>query len=124
MGGLSRGGRGSLDATSFAGRLASPAPRPSRPSSSGSTACGGSGNKAPSDRDWERLARQLQGRLIRPGGAQYEALNRPSNSRYAGVQPQGIAVVAGAEDVRTCILWARDHEVEVVPRAGGHSYSG
>jgi FAD/FMN-containing dehydrogenase len=87
-------------------------------------ACGGRGNKGPSDRDWERLSRQLQGRLIRPGGAQYEALNRPSNTRYAHVRPQGIAVVAGAEDVRTCILWARDHDVEVVPRAGGHSYSG
>jgi FAD/FMN-containing dehydrogenase len=32
--------------------------------------------------------------------------------------------VAGAEDVRTSIMWARDHGVQVVPRAGGHSYSG
>jgi FAD/FMN-containing dehydrogenase len=87
-------------------------------------ACGGTGKKAPSDKDWERLAKQLQGRLVRPGGAEYETLNRPSNTRYAHVKPQGIAVVAGAEDVRRSILWAGEHDVQVVPRAGGHSYSG
>lgn len=87
-------------------------------------ACGGSGNKAPSEKDWERFAKQLQGRLVRPGGSGYDALNRPSNLRYANVQPQGIAVVAGAEDVKTSIEFARDHGLEVVPRAGGHSYSG
>jgi FAD/FMN-containing dehydrogenase len=87
-------------------------------------ACGGTGKTSPSDKDWQRLARQLQGRLVRPGGAEYETLNRPSNTRYADVKPQGIAVVTGAEDVRRSILWAREHDVEVVPRAGGHSYAG
>jgi hypothetical protein len=87
-------------------------------------ACGGTGKKEPTEKDWAALAKQLQGRLVRPGGTGYGTLNRPSNTRYADIHPRGIAVVAGAEDVRTCILWARDHDVEVVPRAGGHSYSG
>jgi FAD/FMN-containing dehydrogenase len=87
-------------------------------------ACGGSNKKGPSDKDWARLAKQLDGRLVRPGGAEYETLKQPSNLLYANVRPQGIAVCAGAEDVRRSILWANDHEVEIVPRAGGHSYSG
>jgi FAD/FMN-containing dehydrogenase len=85
-------------------------------------ACGGSAK--PNEKNWQQLARQLQGRLVRPGGAEYETLNRPSNQRYAHLHPQAIAVVAGAEDVRRSILWGREHDVEVVPRAGGHSYSG
>src|SRR5207248_2735908 len=36
----------------------------------------------------------------------------------------GIALCAGPEDVRQSILWARDHELPAVARAGGHSYSG
>src|SRR5581483_3872428 len=67
---------------------------------------------------------RLNGRLVRPGGQGYAALDRPSNLRYADIHPRGIAVVAGPQDVRTAIEWSRDHEVRVVPRAGGHSYSG
>jgi FAD/FMN-containing dehydrogenase len=86
-------------------------------------ACGGTGTKAPTDKDWEELARRLKGRLVRPGARDFEALNRSSNLRYANVRPQGIALVTGAGDVRESLQWARDHDVEVVPRAGGHSYS-
>nr|MBA3717158.1 FAD-dependent oxidoreductase [Actinomycetota bacterium] len=88
------------------------------------TACGGTGRKAPTDKDWERLAKELHGRLVRPGGSEYTTLNRPSNLRYANVRPQGIAVCSGAEDVRTSLLWAQEHDVPVVARSGGHSYSG
>jgi FAD/FMN-containing dehydrogenase len=87
-------------------------------------ACGGTGKKGPTDKDWQELARRLKGQLVRPGAGNYDALNRPSNLRYANVRPQGIALVAGADDVRESLRWARDHDVEVVPRAGGHSYSG
>lgn len=87
-------------------------------------ACGGTGKKQPTDKDWAQLAKQLEGRLVRPGGGEYATLNRASNVLYANVHPLGIAVVANAEDVRRSIQWARDHDVEVVPRAGGHSYSG
>lgn len=87
-------------------------------------ACGGNGKKGPSDADWEKLAGRLKGSLVRPGGAGYDRLRRPSNLRYDYVRPQGIAVVTGTEDVRESILWARDLGVPVVARAGGHSYAG
>jgi FAD/FMN-containing dehydrogenase len=87
-------------------------------------ACGGNGKKGPTEQDWASLEKQLRGRLVRPGGAGYRRLNLPSNTRYADVHAQGIAVVADANDVSTCIQWGRDHEIDVVPRAGGHSYSG
>src|SRR5207302_8566589 len=47
-----------------------------------------------------------------------------TNARYSGLLPAGIALCANPEDVRQSILWARDHDVHAVPRAGGHSYGG
>jgi FAD binding domain/Berberine and berberine like len=88
-------------------------------------ACGGSGRKGPSDADWERLARRLRGgRLVRPGDAPYASLRLPFNLRYAYIRPAGIAVCTRAEDIRQAILWARDHDVSIAARAGGHSYAG
>ena len=86
-------------------------------------ACGATG-KGPTEADWEKLARRLKGSLVRPGERSYAQLRIPSNLRYADVRPGGIAVCAGAEDVRESILWARDHGIPAVARAGGHSYSG
>jgi FAD binding domain/Berberine and berberine like len=87
------------------------------------TGCGSSG-KVPTEADWNDLAHKLQGRLVRPGETGYARLRIPSNLRYADVKPAGIAQCAGPEDVRQSILWARDHHVQAVARAGGHSYSG
>lgn len=85
--------------------------------------CGSSG-KAPTEVDWRDLEKHLDGRLIRPGEADYGRLRIPSNLRYADVKPAGIALCAGPEDVRQSILWAVAHDLPAVPRAGGHSYSG
>jgi FAD/FMN-containing dehydrogenase len=88
-------------------------------------ACGGSRrHRGPSDADWSRLESRLHGRLVRPGDAGYARLRLPFNLRYAYVHPMGIAVCAGPSDVRECVRWARDHDVRVAPRAGGHSYAG
>src|SRR5436190_17413319 len=85
--------------------------------------CGSSG-KAPTESDWNDLAHRLQGRLVRPGERGYPLLHVPSNLRYADVHPRGIVLCKSPEDVRQSILWARDHGLPTVARAGGHRYSG
>ncbi len=73
---------------------------------------------------WEGLATSLRGRLIRVGDPGYEDAALPKNVRYANVLPEGIARCADAADVQTAIRWARENGIELVARAGGHSYGG
>ncbi len=81
--------------------------------------CGG-------DRDtiWDELAQRLRGPLARPGDASFSPLYLPYNRRYEDVRPQGIASCIDASDVRESILWAREHDVPVAVRSGGHNYAG
>ncbi|HEY6429513.1 MAG TPA: FAD-binding protein [Acidimicrobiales bacterium] len=74
--------------------------------------------------NWDALARTLRGRLIRSGSPGYQDAALPQNLRYATRQPAGIARCADTADVRTAIRWARDNQVPLVARGGGHSYGG
>lgn len=74
--------------------------------------------------NWGALESRLRGRLLRPGEAGYERRARPYNLRYADVHPQGVAVCADAQDASESILWARENEVPVALRSGGHNYAG
>ncbi|GAB3730409.1 FAD-binding oxidoreductase [Amycolatopsis oliviviridis] len=76
------------------------------------------------DADWRRLARAVDGRVRRPGEAGFRDASMPFNKRFAGITPRGVVSVAGTDDVRRAIEWARDAGVEVVARCGGHSYAG
>jgi FAD/FMN-containing dehydrogenase len=80
--------------------------------------------KIPSEADWQKLARRLKGRLLLPGDIGYQRARLPFNRRYANIYPAGIALCAGAADVRESILWSRDYEIPIVARSGGHSYGG
>src|SRR5688572_23189368 len=73
---------------------------------------------------WDELARRLKGPLVRPGDASYGTLHLPFNRRYEAVRPQGIASCIDPSDVRESVLWAREHEVPVAIRSGGHNYAG
>ncbi len=77
-----------------------------------------------SETAWRGLAGKLSGRLLRPGDPGFEAAALPFNLRYAGTLPAGIAVCRNAEDVAAAILWARENEMPLVARSGGHSYAG
>ena len=73
---------------------------------------------------WDALAKSLRGRLVRAGDPGYLEAALPNNVRYAKILPAGIARCAGPADIRTAIRWARDNGIELVARAGGHSYGG
>ena len=77
-----------------------------------------------SEAAWRGLADRLAGSLLRPGDRSFEVAAEPFNLRYAGTLPGGIALCRDAEDVATAIGWARENDVPLVARSGGHSYAG
>ncbi|MFC1407574.1 MULTISPECIES: FAD-binding oxidoreductase [Streptacidiphilus] len=74
--------------------------------------------------DWTALAKDLDGLLIRPGDSRYDSARHLFQPQYDSLQPSGVAYVAGAHDVATCLAFARRHGVPVAARSGGHSYGG
>lgn len=72
------------------------------------------------------LDKLLPGKVLRAGAADYDRLTTPWNLRWVAQRPKARAIVRAetAEDVAKAIRWARDNGVPVVPRSGGHSYSG
>lgn len=70
------------------------------------------------------LARDMQGRLILPGQEGFALASWPNNARYAGVQPQAVAMCANQQDVQRCIRLAGDSGMPFAIRSGGHNYAG
>lgn len=81
--------------------------------------------RVPSEADWEQLRGSVRGRVFLPGDAGYRMHTQLFNRRYQGARhPLGVVCVAGADDLRQSIRWARDHTVPVVARSAGHSFAG
>src|SRR5579862_414744 len=73
---------------------------------------------------WSALAKRLQGPLVLSGQPEFATLALPNNLRYAARKPVGIALCETAADVSASVLWARENDVPLVARSGGHSYAG
>src|SRR5690606_34308654 len=71
---------------------------------------------------WNELSDSLQGTLLRPDYSGFREKAAPWALQYDNVLPRAIAQCISKEDVSTCILWARKHQIPVVARSGGHSY--
>ena len=71
----------------------------------------------------EKLARSLRGPLVRPGDDGYDAARRVWNG-MVDKRPALIAGCAGVADVVACIRFAREHDVRISVRGGGHNYAG
>lgn len=76
------------------------------------------------DAPWADLARQLQGRLVRPEDADFPALNVQWALQYITELPTAIARCISEADVVTCVRWAVQNRVPFSTRSGGHSYGG
>lgn len=70
------------------------------------------------------LAGLVQGTVVAPSDAAYEAAKRLYSPRYDGVRPGAVVFCTSAQDVWRTVRWARRHAIRVVPRCGGHSYAG
>nr|WP_223184778.1 FAD-binding oxidoreductase [Streptomyces sp. CBMA152] len=67
----------------------------------------------------------MQGRVFHPGDPGYRVATQVRNKRHEGIRtPRAVALAAHPEDVRKAVLWAREHDVPVVARSGGHSFAG
>ncbi|MFI9587123.1 FAD-binding oxidoreductase [Streptomyces sp. NPDC052236] len=106
--------------TSKGGGDARPSPTPpasvSTPASTSASA-----SAAP---DWSALGRGLDGKLIRPDDAAYPTARQLYNTRFDSLKPAAVAYIAGEDDVKECLAYARAHRVPVSIRNGGHSYAG
>lgn len=70
-----------------------------------------------------KLASNLQGELILPGDADYEAARGTWNAAYDR-RPAAIARCSTVEDVIAAVHFAREQGLEVAVRSGGHSIAG
>jgi FAD/FMN-containing dehydrogenase len=69
------------------------------------------------------LRARFHGALLRPGEEGYEEARRVWNGAIDR-RPALIARCAGADDVQTVLAFAREHDVAVTVRGGGHSVTG
>ncbi|MDN3920531.1 FAD-binding oxidoreductase [Roseateles violae] len=78
----------------------------------------------PASGAWDALAARLQGRLLRPGEADFDRYARVANARYDAVTPLALLRCAATADVVTALAFAREQKLPLVPRGGGHGYLG
>lgn len=76
------------------------------------------------DRPVAALAKTLDGHVVVPASAGYDAARRLWNTRFDGLRPRAIVYCASIQDVVRVVRWGRKHAIHVVPRSGGHSYAG
>ena len=71
----------------------------------------------------ERLARNVRGKLILPGDPAYEAERQVWNGAFER-HPAGIVRCLDAEDVKAVVNFAREQEMPLSVRSGGHGTTG
>lgn len=71
----------------------------------------------------EDLKKNFRGELMAPSDAGYDVARRVWNG-MVDKRPALIARCTGANDVVACVNFAREHEVLISVRGGGHNYAG
>ena len=72
-----------------------------------------------------KLQSTFEGQLIRPDDAHYDATRRLINHNAStDKRPAIIARCAGQDDVARAIEFARQHDLPLAVRSGGHSFTG
>ena len=79
--------------------------------------------KALDDPALDKLGGRLRGALVRPGDPDYDSVRKVWNG-MVDKRPALIARCAGAADVVECVRFAREHDLLVSVRGGGHNYAG
>lgn len=69
------------------------------------------------------LQRRMRGDLLTPGAPSYDAARRLANRRF-DVHPALIARCHSAQDVAYAVDFAREYNLEIAVRSGGHSVPG
>jgi FAD/FMN-containing dehydrogenase len=74
--------------------------------------------------DLQALGRIIDGDVVVPDSAEYDAEIRVFNARFHDVRPQAIVRCANPHDVAEAISFVRRHGLEHAARSGGHSFAG
>ncbi len=82
-----------------------------------------SGKTTGGEIDVSTLDAAISGAVIGPDHAEYDDARRVWNARYVRY-PTAIARVADVEDVVEAVNFARDTDLRIAIRGGGHSYAG
>src|SRR5918993_4433979 len=69
------------------------------------------------------LRRRFRGQVVLPGDPGYDRAGAVWNAT-ADANPAAVARCAGVEDVVAAVRLAREHDLLVAVRGGGHSYPG
>ncbi len=77
----------------------------------------------PSTDSWQALKSALRGALLTPEHSEYDSARKVFNAMI-DKRPAAIARCAGAADVVACVRFAREHDLLVSVRGGGHSIAG
>lgn len=75
-------------------------------------------------RELDSLRAVLDGELITPDSAAYDAARRPALARFHDVRPAAVVSCASVRDVTRTLAFARHSGAHVVPRGGGHCFAG
>ncbi|MFF0490465.1 FAD-binding oxidoreductase [Nocardia sp. NPDC004068] len=73
---------------------------------------------------WNDLRNRLRGTVTRPGDDDFAARAALYEPRFDTATPLAVTRPADPDDVRTAVRFARDHDLPLTARAGGHSYVG
>jgi FAD/FMN-containing dehydrogenase len=115
---------GGLDRREFIGRAARAGAALAVGSQAGwLAACGGSDDPA-DDPDLRSLVRRIEGRVVAPGQPGFRRASRLYDPRFDATRPMAVAYLESPEDARQAVEWAREGDVPIVARNGGHSYGG
>ncbi|QQK48528.1 FAD-binding oxidoreductase [Mycobacterium avium subsp. paratuberculosis] len=73
---------------------------------------------------WEGLSTALGGKVLLPDSPQFAGAKQVFNTNYNGSTPAAVVTPTSAADVQKAMAFAAAHNLKVVPRSGGHSYTG
>ena len=74
--------------------------------------------------DWGALQRAIDGEVVPPGSADYEAVRKPVMARFEHLRPAAVARCATPADVAATLAVARGLRLGMAIRSGGHSVAG
>lgn len=74
--------------------------------------------------DLARLRERFEGEVFSTASAGYDAVRVAANPRFDDVRPRLVLRCRAAADVVSALSFARDNDVHIVPRGGGHCFAG
>ncbi|MET9107100.1 FAD-binding oxidoreductase [Streptomyces zhihengii] len=74
--------------------------------------------------DWSALRSRIQGDVVLPGDAAYDASKQLAIGEYDAVTPAGIVYGETPADVQAVVRFAQDNSLTLRTRSGGHNFAG